>query len=134
MSDYHVNLIATNPKREEIRAEPVLVLVDTGSELSWLPTEVLLKAGICPRRKRAFTLADGRTMVRDVGFCILEAEGFITADEIVFGEPGDLSLLGVRTLEGFGVVVDPVLHRMIRTLTIVAATTQSAHPRIMAAS
>ena len=125
MSTYYLNLVAINPKREGIRSEPVRVLVDTGSELSWLPAEVLAATGIAPRRKRAFRLADGRTMERDVGFCILEAEGFITNDEIVFALPGDMHLLGVRTLEGFGVMVDSLEHRLVATTTLAAPTTPS---------
>jgi predicted aspartyl protease len=115
MSAYYVNLIAINPKREEIRSVPVRVLVDTGSELSWLPIDVLASTGIQPRRKRLFRMADGRTMDRDVGFCILESEGFITNDEVVFAQPGDMHLLGVRTLEGFGVTVDPLAHHVDAT-------------------
>jgi predicted aspartyl protease len=125
MSAYYLNLVAINPKREEIRSEPVRVLVDTGSELSWLPAEVLAATGIAPRRKRAFRLADGRTMERDVGFSILEAEGFITNDEIVFALPGDMHRLGVRTLEGFGVMVDSLEHRLVATTTLAAPTTPS---------
>jgi predicted aspartyl protease len=125
MSTYYLNLVAINPKREGIRSEPVRVLVDTGSELSWLPAEVLAATGIAPRRKRAFRLADGRTMERDVGFSILEAEGFITNDEIVFALPGDMHLLGVRTLEGFGVMVDSLEHRLVATTTLAAPTTPS---------
>src|SRR5580692_2281907 len=97
MSAYYVNLVAIDPKREEISSEPVRVLVDTGSELSWLPADVLAATGIEPRRKRSFRPADGRTMERDVGFCILEAEGFTTIDEVVCALPGDMHLLGVRT-------------------------------------
>jgi predicted aspartyl protease len=122
MSAYYVNLIAINPKREEIRSVPVRVLVDTGSELSWLPIEVLVSTGIQPRRKRLFRMADGRTMDRDVGFCILESEGFITNDEVVFAQPGDMHLLGVRTLGGFGVTVDPLAHRLVATVTLAATT------------
>jgi len=120
VSAYYVNLIAINPKREEIRSVPVRVLVDTGSELSWLPIDVLASTGIQPRRKRLFRMADGRTMDRDVGFCILESEGFITNDEVVFAQPGDMHLLGVRTLEGFGVTVDPLAHRLVATVTLAA--------------
>ncbi len=120
MSAYYVNLIAINPKREEIRSVPVRVLVDTGSESSWLPIDVLAGTGIQPRRKRLFRMADGRTMDRDVGFCILESEGFITNDEVVFAQPGDMHLLGVRTLEGFGVTVDPLAHRLVATVTLAA--------------
>jgi predicted aspartyl protease len=123
VSAYYVNLIAVNPKREEIRSVPVRVLVDTGSELSWLPIDVLASTGIQPRRKRLFRMADGRTMDRDVGFCILESEGFITNDEVVFAQPGDMHLLGVRTLEGFGVTVDPLAHRLVATATLAAPNT-----------
>jgi hypothetical protein len=65
-------------------------------------------------------------MERDVGFCILEAEGFVTNDEIVFAEAGDMHLLGVRTLEGFGVMVDPLAHRMVATITLAAAAAAAA--------
>lgn len=120
MSAFYLDMVAINPKREEIRSEPVRVMVDSGSELSWMPAETLTKAGIVPRRQRLFRMADGRTMARQVGFCILEAHGFTTTDEVVFAEPGDMHLLGVRTLEGFGVVVDAIAHRLLSTTTIVA--------------
>jgi hypothetical protein len=125
MSAYYVNLIAINPKREEIRSVPVRVLVDAASELSWLPIDVLAGTGIRPRRKRLYRMADGRTMDRDIGFCILESEGFITNDEVVFAQPGDMHLLGVRTLEGFGVTVDPLAHRLVATATLAAANASS---------
>jgi hypothetical protein len=35
-----------------------------------------------------------------------------TIDEVVFGEPGDLVLLGARSLEGLNLRVDPV-HKML---------------------
>ncbi|MGH8295368.1 MAG: retroviral-like aspartic protease family protein [Steroidobacteraceae bacterium] len=120
MSAFYLDMIAINPKREEIRSEPVCVMVDSGSELSWLPAATLGNAGITPRHKRSFRMADGRVMTRDVGYCILEAQGFSTTDEVVFAEPGDMCLLGVRTLEGFGVVVDAIAHRLLSSVTIVA--------------
>ena len=120
MSAYYLNLVAINPKREEVRSQPVRVLVDEGSSSSWMPAEVLAQTGIQPRRKRLFAMADGRTMERNVGFCILESEGFVTIDEVVFAQPGDLHLLGVRTLEGFGVMVDALAHRLVVTATLAA--------------
>jgi predicted aspartyl protease len=120
MSAFYLDMVAINPKREEIRSEPVRVMVDSGSELSWMPAEALSKAGITSRRKRRFRMADGRVMEREVGYCILEAHGFSTNDEVVFAEPGDMCLLGVRTLEGFGVVVDAIAHRLLSSVTIVA--------------
>jgi len=118
MSTYYVDLVAINPKEETQRTAPVRVVVDTGSELSWLPAESLTQAGIQARRRRQFRIADGSTLVRDVGYCILESEGFATADEVVFAQPGDAFLLGVRTVEGFGVMVDPIGHRLRPTVTL----------------
>jgi predicted aspartyl protease len=47
-----------------------------------------------------------QTITRPVGYAILRAAGFETVDEVVFAQRGDLSLLGARTLDGFGAVVD----------------------------
>ena len=121
MSAYYINLVAINPKREELRTPPVRVLVDTGSELSWLPAEVLAAIGLTPRRARVFRTADGKTIQRDVGYGILATENFETTDEIVFAQPGDCHLLGVRTLEGFGVMVDPLAHKLVATTTLAAS-------------
>lgn len=121
MSAYYVNLVAINPKREELRTPPVRVLVDTGSELSWMPAEALLAIGLTPRRQRVFRTADGKMIQREVGYGILGSEGFETTDEIVFGQPGDCHLLGVRTLEGFGVTVDPLAHKLVATATLAAS-------------
>jgi hypothetical protein len=49
---------------------------------------------------------------------------------VVFAEPSDMALLGVRTLEGFGVMVDNVAHRFVATTTIVAATRGKTSVRI----
>ena len=120
MSAFKVNVIARNPKREELSTQPIPALVDTGSELTWLPGNMLTAAGITPRRKRIFAAANQEKVEREVGYAILSAEGYETNDEVVFAEPGDLTLLGVRTLEGFGVAVDNIAHRFVATTTLVA--------------
>ena len=123
MSAFKVNITARNPKREELATPPVEALVDTGSELTWLPGELLTAVGITPRRKRVFATVTQQRIEREVGYAILSAEGYETNDEVVFAQPGDMALLGVRTLEGFGVVVDNVGHRFVATATIVAGGT-----------
>ena len=92
---------------------PTDVLVDTGSELSWLPRSVLEQIGLVPRRRYTFATATGQVVSRAVAYAILAAEGFETIDDVVFAEPGDADLLGVRTIEGFGVTVDNIGHRFI---------------------
>jgi clan AA aspartic protease len=120
MSEFKVNVVARNPKSEELSTQPVSALVDTGSELTWLPGDVLKSVGITPRRKRMFATATQQKIERDVGYAILSAEGYETNDEVLFAEPGDMTLLGVRTLEGFGVMVDNIAHRFVATTTLVA--------------
>ena len=120
MSMFKVNVVARNPKQEEFVTPPVEALVDTGSELTWLPAEMLKRVGITPRRKMVFATATQQHVEREVGYAILSAEGYETNDDVVFAEPGDMTLLGVRTLEGFGVMVDNVAHRFVARSTIVA--------------
>lgn len=39
--------------------------------------------------------------------------GTWTVDEVVFGEPGDLVILGSRSLEGLNLRIDPVSKRLV---------------------
>jgi predicted aspartyl protease len=120
MSAFKVSVIACNPKDEARETVPVEALVDTGSELTWLPADVLRSIGVEPRLRRVFATATQERVEREVGFAILRAEGFETIDEVVFALPSDMILLGVRTIEGFAVVVDNVGHRFVARAMIVA--------------
>ena len=115
-----MNVVAKNPKDESRATASLEAMVDTGSELTWLPAGALRSAGIHPRRTRMFRTATRDQVERPVGYAVVCVDGFETIDEVVFGEPGDLSLLGVRTIEGFGVMVDNLGHRFV-TVTTVAA-------------
>ncbi len=120
MSLFAVNLVAKNPKDEEKISQPIEAMVDTGSELTWLPADQLAALGIAPRRTRAFRTATQELVERPVGYAVLAAEGFETVDEVVFAQKGDLTLLGVRTIEGFGVMVDNLGHRFVAVSTVAA--------------
>jgi len=129
MSKFMVNLTAANPVERQRRTPPVEVMVDTGSELSWLPKKELLAAGITPEGKKRFITATKQVVERDYGYAILTAEGYSTNDEVVFAEESDMLLLGVRTLEGFSVMVDNIDHRFVATATIVAVTVKKSKKR-----
>jgi hypothetical protein len=66
--------------------------VDTGSELSWLPKDLLIGIKINPVRKRNFSTATQQLVTRQTGYAIISA-WLETVDEIVFAEPGDMTLL-----------------------------------------
>ena len=118
MSKFMVNMTAVNPQQEHRCTPPIEVMVDTGSELSWMPKKLLLDAGITPRGKKRFLTATKQMVERDFGYAILKAEAYSTVDEIVFAEDSDMLLLGVRTLEGFSVMVDNIGHRFVATTTL----------------
>ena len=113
MSKFMVSLTAINPVDRQRRTAPIEVMVDTGAEVSWLPRKALQDIGIASEKKEQFETADNRLIERDIGFAILTAEGFTTNDEVVFAEEGDMNLLGVRTVEGFGVLIDNIGHRFV---------------------
>ncbi len=90
------------------------VLVDSGSEVTWLPADTLRRLGIAVfKRDVPFLMANGQQITRDVGIALLRAGAFKTVDEVVFAQPGDLTLLGARTLEGFNAVIDVRRKRLV---------------------
>jgi predicted aspartyl protease len=99
---------------------PLEALVDTSSDLTWLPGEVLWTIGVTPRRKRYFPTPDKGTVVRGVGFVTLRANGREVTDDVVFGEAGDAMLIGVSTLEGFGIATDEQTHRFVSLAAMAA--------------
>ena len=122
MSIFRVSITAFNPGEEDRATQPINALVDTGSELSWLPGELLRDIGITPRRKKTFITASGERIERQVGYAILRVEGFETIDEVVFAEKGDMILLGVRTVEGFSVMVDNIGHRLVAQASLASGS------------
>ena len=124
MSVFKVSVVARNTKDESLVSAPIEVVVDTGSELTWLPKDLLTEIRVAPVRKRSFSTATKQLVTRETGYAIVKAEGFETVDEVVFAEPGDMALLGVRTVEGFGVMVDNIGHRFVATTTLVATAGQ----------
>jgi predicted aspartyl protease len=96
-------------------------LVDTGSELTWIPRETLQSIGVAVERQRAFIVADGRRVERDIGYAIVHASGSVTVDEVVFAEKSDFALLGVRSLEGLNLRVDVVTKQLVDAGPVLAA-------------
>jgi predicted aspartyl protease len=90
------------------------LVVDTGSEFTWIPREELERIGVTVRKKDVpFVMANGVAITRDVGYAVVKTNGFETVDEVVFAQPGDMKLLGSQTLEGFGATVDARKKRLV---------------------
>lgn len=99
------------------------MLVDTGSEMTWVPSAMLESIGVERTRKvRTFTRANGQQVSRPVGYAFVRVSpDFETVDEVVFAEPGDLSILGARSLEGLNVRIDPQGRQLVAAGPILAA-------------
>jgi predicted aspartyl protease len=97
------------------------VLVDTGAELSWVPAEVLESLGIMRNNVWRFRQANGTVLERWTGIAIVHVGGRKTGDDVVFGETGDLTLLGARSLEGLNFRVEVVSKQLVDAGPVPAA-------------
>lgn len=98
------------------------MLVDTGSEYTWVPALTLEKIGVNREKKDLeFILANEQRITRSVGFAIIKLDKYFTVDEVVFAEKGDLLLLGARTLEGLSLSVDPRQKKLVASGPLPAA-------------
>src|SRR6059036_4178218 len=113
MGTFRVDVEIENPARPDERRTLRSVLVDTGAELSWVPAELLESLGVERNNKWRFRQADGTVLERWTGIVVITVAGKRTGDDVVFGEPGDLTLLGSRTLEGLNLRVEPVTKQLV---------------------
>ena len=98
------------------------LLVDTGSEYTWIAGDLLDRIGVKREKKDLrFVMANGQQITRSVGFGVVHVGKSFTVDEIVFAEPGDLALLGARSLEGLSLTVDPARKRLVASGPLLAA-------------
>lgn len=113
MGTFRIDVEVENAAGGGERAYFRSVLVDTGAELSWFAGSALEHLGVRREKELSFRQADGAVLRRWTGWAIVHAAGTRTVDEVVFGEPHDLTLLGARTLEGLNLRVDPIAKRLI---------------------
>jgi predicted aspartyl protease len=122
MGTFRRTIEVANIGRRSRGAEVPHVLVDTGSEYTRIPAGTLERIGIKREKKDlSFVMANGQTVTRSVGFAIVRLGEAFTVDEVVFGEAGDRSLLGARTLEGMNLAVDPARRRLVAAGPLPAA-------------
>jgi predicted aspartyl protease len=106
------------------------ILVDTGSEYTWVAGDLLEQIGVDREKKDLhFIMANGMQVTRSVGFAIVYVEDTFTIDEVVFAEPGDLQLLGARSLEGLNLTVDARLKKLVAAGPLPAAKTLGKPPQ-----
>jgi len=122
MGTFRIDIEIENPARPGERRIVRSALVDTGAELTWVPANVLEILGVQRLKVWRFRQADGTILERYVGSARVYAEGTVATDDVVFGEPGDMVLLGARTLEGLNLRVDSRAKQLVDAGPAPAAT------------
>ena len=107
--------IEIGDSREE-RYEQVEVLVDTGATYSQVPGTLLRSLGIPVRWEAEARLADGSTVVDQVGQASIRLGNKTFFTPVTFGREGEPNLLGVIALETALLAVDPVGQRLVPTI------------------
>lgn len=122
MGLFYVGCKIENPAEDERSVVVPRLMVDTGSEATWIESSVLSRIGIEPRKKDLqFLMANGQIITRSVGYAVLKVDKSETVDEVVFAQKGDLQLLGARALEGLNLKVDSRSKKLVAAGPIVAA-------------
>jgi predicted aspartyl protease len=94
----------------------VRFLVDSGATYTVLTENVWRELGLKPLGEIEFILADGTVIRRSISEVLLELPGYGERHTpVVLGEKEDENLLGVVTLEIFGLILDP-LKRELRPI------------------
>jgi len=113
----YIDGIARGPSGKE---EAISFLVDSGATYSLLPDSAWRAIGLEPKRDQAFTLADGTTVRRRISEFYLVLPQGETHTPVILGEPGDVALLGVVTLEALGLVFNP-FNRTLQPMRLLLA-------------
>jgi predicted aspartyl protease len=122
MGTFCVGCLVQNHKDQKRAAMVSKLPVDAESVFTWLPGETLQRIGIEPVKKDLLIqMAKGQLLTRSVGYAILRVDKYETTDEVVFGQKGDMSLLGSRAMEGMNVHVDARRKRLVAAGPVVAA-------------
>jgi predicted aspartyl protease len=122
MGTFHTSCRVENHVDRSKGVDISRLLVDTGSEYTWVPGVKLEKIGVAREKKDLqFVMANGTVVTRSIGFAILRVGKAFTIDEVVFAEPGDLVLLGARSLEGMNLTVDSARKRLVAAGPLPAA-------------
>lgn len=122
MGTFRTTILIESPERRGETRTVDNALVDTGSEYTWVPRDILESLGVRIERMQPFIVADGRTLERPLGFAIVHAGGTTAPDLIVFAEPGDMVILGAHSLEGMNLRVDALKKQLVPAGPVLAGT------------
>ncbi len=101
MGTFFAEVQLASPARPA-RREIVKLLVDSGSLYTWVSAAVLRDLGVQPTERRRLLTIEGRTLDRGAAEVLITLEGRTLHTLCVFGESGDLAVLGAYTWRASG--------------------------------
>ena len=108
--------------------ESIELLVDSGAIYSVIPSTTLRRLGIRSDGREEFVLADGSRISRRKGIAKFRYKERFGGSDVIFGEPGDSTLLGALTLGALGLTVDPI-RRELKPLPMILGGWRAEAPR-----
>ncbi len=114
-----VKLVLKNPFNLSKKLEGEF-LVDSGAHFTVVPAKMVKTLGLKPSFEQDFSLADGKTIKRKVGNAMVEFEKHNLVVPVVLGQKDDDPLLGITTLESFGLMLDPFKRRIYKSKLMLA--------------
>jgi len=107
---YKRGVVRSNGHQAEVE-----FLVDSGAQYTLLTRDVWRRLHLQRKRTQGFTLGDGSHIERGIGECEIVLDEGAGHTPVILGEPGDdQPLLGVVTLEEFGLVLNPISRQLYR--------------------
>ncbi len=98
----------------------IQLIVDTGSEDTWIDKKALEEIGVEPRFSRTHRTINNARIPRPVGPVEIEFLEVRMPCPVVFAEKEDANVLGVTALEILGLEVDPRTHEVKRAEALAA--------------
>jgi len=106
----------TNPdKKIDIK-----LLVDTGSTYTWIKRKKLDEIGIKIMGRRKFRTIENNVIEREIGEAVIECLGEKATRIVVFAGEDDIEVIGIDTLEGLGLEIDPITKELRKSEALLA--------------
>ena len=116
MSTFTVTLEIADQLREQHIA--LDALVDTGATYTSVPAGTLAGSGIEQIEVRRFRLADNRLVEYPMGEARLRLDGREFTAPVIFASDDGPVLVGMTTLEIFGLGVDPIEEKLVPVIAL----------------
>jgi len=129
MGTFYTNCRVENHVDRKKSVNVAKLLVDPGAGFTRINAETLKNIGVKREKKDyIFVMANGQHITRAVGFVIIRLGNALTTDEVIFGEPGDVQILGARSLEGMNLRVGSRAKKLVAGGPILAAAYKPVQP------